>query len=205
MRNPIGSTKVPVSEPRVDALIPRPWCDRQLAQSGLMIESVTDDTASPTRLRVATWNLNHWRQPLLPLDTRRGAWEHLAGPMGVQVALVQEGVPPAGLARERHVFGELSGYRAWGSGVVALDPGVLIEPIRSVRMPWSKRRYRLDAAHPGSTAVARVTVDGLQPITLVSVYGVLEGSALISMHQIVADLLPLFDSPDGARVFLGGD
>lgn len=33
----------------------------------------------------------------------------------------------------------------------------------------------------------------------------MEGSALISMHRIVADLLPLFDSPDGARVVLGGD
>jgi hypothetical protein len=48
-------------------------------------------------------------------------------------------------------------------------------------------------------------VPGIQPITLVSVYGVLDGSALSSMHQVVADLLPLFDSPDGARVILGGD
>ena len=156
-------------------------------------------------LRVATWNLNHWRQRLLPLDTRRGAWEHLAGPMGVQVALVQEAVPPADLPRDRHVFGELAGHRAWGSGVVALDPAVTVEPIRSARMPWSRRHHLLDAAHPGATAVARVTVAGLQPITLVSVYGVMEGSALISMHRIVADLLPLFDSPDGARVVLGGD
>jgi hypothetical protein len=37
------------------------------------------------------------------------------------------------------------------------------------------------------------------------VYGVFEGTALSSMHRIVADLLPLFDSPDGARVILGGD
>ena len=48
-------------------------------------------------------------------------------------------------------------------------------------------------------------MSGIQPITLVSVYGVLDGSALASMHQVVADLLPLFDSHDGARVILGGD
>ena len=103
------------------------------------------------------------------------------------------------------MYGELAGHRNWGSAVVALDHAISIEPIRSVRNPWSRRRYLLDAAHPGSTAVARVTLPGIQPITFVSVYGVFEGSALSSMHRIVADLLPLFDSPDGARVVLGGD
>ncbi len=161
--------------------------------------------ASIAPLRVATWNLNHWRQPLLPVDTRYGAWAHLEKGIGAQVALVQEAVPPAGTSRERAVYGELAGHRNWGSAVVTLDDTIVIEPIRSVRNPWSKRRYLLDAAHPGSTAVARVTVPGIQPITFVSVYGVFEGSALSSMHRIVADLLPLFDSPDGARVILGGD
>ena len=35
-------------------------------------------TPEPVSFRIATWNLNHWRQPLLPVDTRRGAWTHLA-------------------------------------------------------------------------------------------------------------------------------
>ena len=166
---------------------------------------MTAAPAEPVPLRVATWNLNHWRQPLLPVDTRRCAWEHLAGPMGVSVALVQEAVPPVDIPRARAVYGDLAGHRAWGSGVVALDPSVDIEPIRSVRMPWSRRRYLLDQSRPGSTAVARVTIPGIQPITFVSIYGVMDGSALMSLHQIVAELLPLFDSPDGARVILGGD
>jgi endonuclease/exonuclease/phosphatase family metal-dependent hydrolase len=166
---------------------------------------LTLEPAATTPLRVATWNLNHWRQPLLPVDTRRGAWAHLSGRIGVQVALVQEAVPPSDRSRERAVYGELAGHRNWGSAVVALDPAATIEPIRSVRNPWSRRRYLLDTAHPGSTAVARVTLPGIQPITFVSAYGVFEGSALSSMHRIVADLLPLFDSPDGARVILGGD
>ena len=114
-------------------------------------------------------------------------------------------MPPADLPRDRAVYGEIAGHRNWGSAVVALDPAVSIEPIRSVRNPWSSRRYLLDQSHPGSVAVARLTVPGIQPITLVSVYGLLDGSALASMHRVVADLLPLFDSPDGARVILGGD
>ena len=125
--------------------------------------------------------------------------------IGAQVALVQEAVPPLDMPRDRAVYGEIAGHRNWGSAVVALDPAVEIEPIRSVRMPWSKRRYLLDQSHPGSVAVARVTLPDLQPITFVSVYGVLDGAALMSIHRVVADLLPLFDSPDGARVILGGD
>ena len=162
-------------------------------------------TDLPVPLRLATWNLNHWRQPLLPTDTRRDAWRHLAETLGVGVALVQEAVPPIDMPRDRVVYGEIAGHRNWGSAVVALDPAVSIEPIRSVRTPWSKRRYLLDRSHPGSVAVARVDVPGIQAITLVSVYGVLDGSALASMHEVVADLLPLFDSHDGARVILGGD
>lgn len=159
---------------------------------------------------MVTWNLNHWRQTLLPVDTRRGAWQRLATPvadggLGEQIALLQDSSLPHWIPRERAIFGELAGHRNWGSAVVALDPSVGSEPIVSVRNPWSRRRFRLDAALPGCTAVARVTIPSLQPLTVVSVYGVFEGSALASMHRVVADLLPLFDSPDGARVILGGD
>ena len=169
----------------------------------MAIEDATVEARVP--LRIATWNLNHWRQPLLPTDTRRGAWAYLAEGIGAQVALVQEAVPPLDMPRDRAVYGEIAGHRNWGSAVVAFDPAVSIEPIRSVRNPWSSRRYLLDQSHPGSVAVARLAVPGIGPISLVSVYGVLDGSALASMHRAVADLLPLFDSPDGARVILGGD
>jgi endonuclease/exonuclease/phosphatase family metal-dependent hydrolase len=167
---------------------------------------VTDDQVpTPMPFRVATWNLNHWQQPLVPTDTRAGAWAHLTEGIGAQIALVQEAVPPDGLSRERAVYGEIAGHRNWGSAVVALDPSVVIEPIRSARMPWSSKRYLLDRSNPGSCAVARATLNGIQPVTFVSLYGVHEGSALCSVHRAVADLLPLFDSPDGARVVLGGD
>ena len=175
-----------------------------------MTVAVEDAMASapPTStvpLRLATWNLNHWRQPLLPTDTRRAAWAHLTESIGAQVALVQEAVPPLETPRDRAVYGELAGHRNWGSGVVALDPAVAIEPLRSVRTQWSRRRFLLEHTHPGSVAIARLTVPDIEPITLVSVYGVMDGSAVSTMLRIVADLVPLFDSPYGARVILGGD
>ncbi len=168
-------------------------------------QPVRDAATKPVPLRLATWNLNHWRQPLLPTDTRRGAWEHLATSIGAQVALVQEAVPPLELGRERTIYGEIAGHRNWGSAVVALDPAVSIEPLRSVRVPFSRRRYLLENSHPGSVAVAQLFVAGIQAITLVSVYGVWDGSVVSSMLRVIADLVPLFDSPYGSRVILGGD
>ena len=47
-----------------------------------------------TSLRVATWNLNHWRQPLLPVDTRRSAWEQAPGD---RWTLVDDAAEAAGL------------------------------------------------------------------------------------------------------------
>lgn len=169
------------------------------------LERVSAERPDPVKLRLATWNLNHWRQPLLPTDTRRAAWDYLFTGIGAEVALVQEAVPPFGLGRDRAAYGEIAGHRNWGSAVVALDPAISIEPLRSVRNPWSRRRFLLANTHPGSVAIATLTAPGIQPITLVSVYGVMDGSALSTMYRVIADLVPLFDSPQGSRVILGGD
>ena len=53
--------------------------------------------------------------------------------------------------------------------------------------------------------MARLTVPDIQPITLVSVHGVWDGPVVSTMYRVIADLVPLFDSPHGARVILGGD
>lgn len=158
----------------------------------------------PCPLRVVTWNLNHWQQPLLPTDTRGAAWRHLRD-IGAQVALVQEAVPPADLEPHHVVYGELAGFRNWGSAVAALDPTLRLEPLRSVRIPWLRRRYPLATAHPGAVAVARLHLPGIEPITLVSVYGVFDGPVVGTMLRLVGDLVPLFDSAHGARVILAGD
>jgi exonuclease III len=156
---------------------------------------------SNTPLRVATWNMNHWQQPMLPVNTRRAAWEYLTN-AGVDVVLAQEAAPTSSPSA---VYGEIGGHRNWGSGVVALNERSRIEPIRSVRGRWSRRRLLLEPSHSGSVAIARVRVGDLQPITFVSIYAVWDESPVASMLRAVADLYPLFDSPDGARVVLGGD
>ena len=179
--------------------------NRIAAEASTEVDSAVDPVDKAVPLRLVTWNLNHWRQPLLPIDSRRAAWAYLDGTIGAQVALVQEAVPPLDLERDRAIYGELAGHRNWGSAVVALDPAIKLEPLRSVRIPWSRRRYLLENTHPGAVAIARLTVGDIEPITLVSVYGVMDGSAVSTMLRVIADLVPLFDSPYGARVILGGD
>ncbi|MEO8463121.1 MAG: hypothetical protein ABI555_07900, partial [Chloroflexota bacterium] len=121
------------------------------------MEQDSIDPEPATHLRLATWNLNHWRQPMLPTDSRRAAWGYLAADIGADVALVQEAVPPIDLGRDRAVYGEMAGHRNWGSAVVALDPRVSLEPLRSVRNAWSRRRFLLANTHPGSVAVAELS------------------------------------------------
>jgi hypothetical protein len=123
------------------------------------------DDAAPSRetrtaVRLAAWNLNRWRQPMLPTDTRRAAWEYLSTGIGAGVALVQEAVPPLELEPGRAVYGEIAGHRNWGSAVVALDAAVSIEPLEAVRIPWTRRRFLLANTHPGSVAIARLVVPG---------------------------------------------
>lgn len=158
------------------------------------------DPAGKT-LRLATWNMNHWQTPA---QRRAEAWEWLASGSGLDVALLQETVPPATLARDRVVYHEIAGRRPWGSAVIALGEGIEIEEIWSVS-GGSRYRHRLATTHPGSVAVARVHVPGIAPFTAVSVYNLLDGSPTANLLRVTADLVPLLDSVDGDRVILGGD
>jgi hypothetical protein len=172
-----------------------------------MVELSTADgdaVAANAPLRVVSWNLNHWQQPMLPSDTRRDAWQHLRA-LGAGVVLGQEVVPPPDLAATSAVYGEIGGHRTWGSAVVALDDSLAIEPLRSVRIPYSRRHYLLAGSNPGAVAVARLSVADIQSIVLVSLYGLFDGPVVGNVLRAVADLVPLFDSAAGSRVILGGD
>ena len=162
-----------------------------------------DATDAPTgrTFRLATWNMNHWQTPV---ERRAEAWEWLGSGDGLDVALLQETVPPASLARERVVYHEIAGRRPWGSAVVAFGDGIEVEEIWSVS-GGSRYRHRVATTHPGSVAVARIHVPGIAPITAVSVYNLLDGSPTANLLRVAADLVPLLDSVDGDRVILGGD
>ena len=159
------------------------------------------DSPSATPFRIATWNMNHWQQPP---ERRASGWDWLGERSGVDVALLQETVPPPSIARERVVYHEIAGRRPWGSAVVALGPGIEIEEIWSVS-GGSRFRHRVTSTHPGSVAVARVRVPGIAPITVVSLYNLLDGSPTANLLRVMADLVPLLDSVDGDRLIVGGD
>ena len=80
-----------------------------------------------------------------------------------------------------------------------------IEEIDAVWTRYSSTLFSMLGTYPGATIVARVEVPGVGPVTCVSVYGLMNVYAQTTMLRIVADLIPLFDSPDGARIVLGGD
>ena len=101
----------------------------RLSGTIVSMEQTSIDPEPVAHLRLATWNLNHWRQPLLPTDSRKAAWDYLASEIGADVALVQEAVPPPDLGRDRAVYGEMAGHRNWGSAVVALDARVSLERV----------------------------------------------------------------------------
>jgi hypothetical protein len=122
--------------------------------------------AAPVLLRVASWNMNHWRQPTRPDDTRAQAWTFLRHELRPDVALLQETVPPASIGRSSFVYREIADYRPWGSAVVTRD-GLALEEVWAVKTRFSRRRFQLANTFPGSVAV-----DGVAPITFVSVYNV---------------------------------
>lgn len=152
--------------------------------------------------RVVTWNLNHWQQPV---DTRAAGWEYVQSSLRADVALFQETVPPDGFKPNQVVYREIAGYRPWGSAVAAFRDGASIEELWAVKTPFSRRRFTLANTFPGAVSVAEVKLDGLAPITFVSVYNVIDTYAQTTLLRIIADLIPLFDSAKGSRVILGGD
>lgn len=113
------------------------------------------DSPGPQALRIASWNLNHWQRTI---DQREAAWTYLQDEAGLDVALLQETVPPNTLDRGRVVYREIAGYRPWGSAVVALSDRVSIEEIHAVQTKYSRRRFTLANTFPGSVAIARVTI-----------------------------------------------
>jgi endonuclease/exonuclease/phosphatase family metal-dependent hydrolase len=154
------------------------------------------------QLRVATWNMDHWRRTQ---DQRRAGWDHVLAGMGVDVVLLQETVPPREQARDRVVYQEIGDFRAWGSAVAAASDRVRLEEISTARTPFSRRRFTLRNTYPGSVSIARAEIEGVAPITFVSVYTVIDVYAQTTLLRQIADLIPLFDSADGARVILAGD
>ena len=103
------------------------------------------------------------------------------------------------------MYREIGGSRSWGSAVAVFNKELSIEEVGAVRTKYGSARFQMLGTYPGAVIVARVDIPAVGPITCVSVYGLINVYAQTTMLRIVADLIPLFDSPEGERVVLGGD
>ena len=136
-------------------------------------------------------------------DARGKAWEYLRD-LGGDIALVQEAIPPSGLAAAYRTMGD--GKREWGSAVVALNPSYALRPRGRKAVREKLGAHELHDSHPGTTAVADV-VDhaGAVRFVAVSFYGEWEylppdtdapnaPRAIYSTatcHRLVSDLTPI--------------
>lgn len=150
---------------------------------------------------VATWNMDHWKRTLA---ARRRAWS-LLEELGVSAALLQETVPPADLDRTRVLYRPICGTRPWGNAIATFGAAGEVHEIQSVRTRYSSHMFPTLGTIPGTVVVAKAELPELGPITLVSVYGLIDVYAQTTMLRVVADLIPLFDSADGEHLLLGGD
>jgi len=107
------------------------------------------------------------------------------------------------MRRDHLVYRPLARARAWGSAVVALGDGIDVQEIDAVRTRYSTQLFSMLGSVPGAVMVARAAVPEFGSVTFVSVYGVMEHVySQTTMLRIVADLIPLFDSPEGEQWFL---
>ncbi len=143
--------------------------------------------------KIAAWNMRR----------NSGGWAFLAETLQPDVALLQEApTPPQELL---NIYkGPIGTTRQWGSAVVSFDRD--IEDLPTIKNRHSSDPFELYQHHPGAMAVARVSLPESEPLVAVSLYGLLAGNyAQSSVLRLLADLLPLFDSPLKDRVVLGGD
>jgi len=157
-------------------------------------------------IRIATWNMDHWRRSK---ELREQAWNLLQRVARPDIALVQEAYPRGrGLSQ---VFRE-TGIRDdrsepprdlnWGSAVVSFGPQ--IRGIEHAVGPFDGEPAKLLRTYPGSVAIAEIATES--PIIVVSAYGAIDhGYAESTVHRILSDLTPLIDERRGRGIIVAGD
>jgi endonuclease/exonuclease/phosphatase family metal-dependent hydrolase len=62
------------------------------------------------------------------------------------------------------------------------------------------------ASVPGTFAAAEISAEGVEPLLLISAYGLLEnGSSHPSLHRLLSDIEPLIHSAKSRRMVIAGD
>jgi endonuclease/exonuclease/phosphatase family metal-dependent hydrolase len=162
-------------------------------------------------ITVATWNMNHQVKSWTHLDQLRE--QH-----GVQVALLQEAVPPSDsgrwpgitpdpIAPGWSIRGSKDMKYKWSSAIALLDDQLSFTPV--LPTPLAEADYKTFAAsHPGQFAVARVRLpEASEELVLISLYGVWHkpsgNGAEATLHRAISDLTPLFLA--NPHIVLAGD
>jgi hypothetical protein len=134
---------------------------------------------------------------------------------GLQVALLQEAVPPpADVFADMNVFPSPAAddewsirtpidatSRRWASAVAVFDPHLAVEPVTAIPL-HAARSGELAISHPGQWRAVRVLEPG-RCLVMVSVYGLwndVPSYAVPSVHRAISDLTPLLWSRDHALV-----
>jgi exonuclease III len=163
-------------------------------------------------MRIVSWNMNRLGRSS---EGHQNAWHYLRNELGVDVALVQEAVPPDDLTEvEYRPIGDAP--YDWGSAVVALRPGLTLG--RYTRIPLAESLFRglgageLPDSHPGACAVADISLDGAYLFTAVSVYAqweMLPGSSSMygspRLHRMLSDLTGVLAPSRRRPLLLAGD
>lgn len=152
-------------------------------------------------LSIATWNMNHWQGSAAK---REAGWSYLREQLRPDIAMLQETVVPVDIPHPIHRAEGIDQHRLWGSALVSWKHQ--LTEVTHVKSVYHKAEVELVHTHPGTVAAADVEIKGHAPLTVVSIYGMLQqGYSITTMHRILSDLTPLFDSRRYRRIVLGGD
>lgn len=159
------------------------------------------------KLTVISWNIA--RKP--------AAWRTLQADPPVDIALVQEGIPPeAGLVGESVPGSDApwqtaGGKRTFCAAVARLSDRVTLHRVEHSGLSEAAESV-FAVSRPGSLAVADVECADGERITVVSMYAAWErarGGKLVyadgSAHRLISDISFLMDAQRGHKVIAAGD
>jgi len=165
---------------------------------------------APNSMRMLSWNMAH----------REAHWHDITNDSDLDVALLQEAVPPpSGCVLETIPPADArwvtaGGNRRFCAAIARLSDRVTLRPIRTTPLA-DAGRDELAVSLPGTLAACEVILESGEPITVASIYGAWtspipwkEGGwiyADASVHRLISDLSALVASQRGHRIIVAGD
>ena len=153
-------------------------------------------------MRIATWNIAQGRRAHGGVEA---ITDYLRQELIPDLALLQEAYPVEGAEETVNPRpGGISSHRPWRSLIVSYGPR--LTQVNEVQSQYQKWPWELLQTWPGTMAVADVEVPGEEPVTVVSLYGLMDNAyAYTTLHKLLSDLTPLIDTRRGKRLIIGGD